>query len=47
MCVQITERDINQWCDRVRQRAQLAQPEIFDGSEAGLQVMRSCNISRL
>jgi hypothetical protein len=38
LCVPVLESDINEWSDHVRQRIQLAEPEVFDGSMAGLQV---------
>ena len=32
------ESDISNWSDGVRKRIERAQPEIVDGSEAGLQI---------
>jgi hypothetical protein len=38
LCVRVIESDISDWSDRVRKRIERAQPEIVDGSEAGLQI---------
>ena len=38
LCVRVIESDISDWSDRVRKKIERAQPEIVDGSEAGLQI---------
>jgi Ran GTPase-activating protein (RanGAP) involved in mRNA processing and transport len=40
-CVRILESDIDAWSDHVRERIERAQPEIFSGEQAGVQVFNA------